>query len=178
MHNFEKNDYVEPKDPELLYQILISQYGMARAEANGIKSDKLLIASDIDEHTLRLKGWSMRLPVQMFKKRIMPVTAARTTRTPAKISLESFYRVAAAVKPHTKESVVLHMAAEVGEVSECLVQPDRKGDIVEESVDVILCALDVIYLELGKTHGTEEITALINKKMDAKAEKWLNTCKR
>lgn len=175
MHNIKKNDRVSSKDPHLLFQILTTQYGVSRAEANGIKNDKTLIAADVDEHTIRLKGWSMRLPVQMF---INLETPEQDVRPAQVIDLAKFYQVASTVKPHSKESVVLHMSAEVGEVAECLVQPQRKGDIVEESVDVILCALDVIYLELGQTHGSEEITAIINKKMDAKSEKWFNTCKK
>lgn len=172
--------WVLPKDSQLLYKVLTTQYGLAYADANMITNGTILFVADVTEHSIRIKGWSMQLPKQMFKKYQPPVVPAEkpAERPVQVIDLTKFYQVASTVKPHSKESVVLHMSAEVGEVAECLVQPQRNGDIVEESVDVILCALDVIYLELGQTHGTEEITAIINKKMDAKSEKWLNTCKR
>ena len=93
------------------------------------------------------------------------------------IHMNGFYDVAFKVKPRSVSDVVHHLSSEVGEISECLVQPHRGGNIVEESVDAILCALDVIYLELRDTHGRSEITKKINEVMRVKLEKWYETCK-
>lgn len=93
------------------------------------------------------------------------------------VVLDKFFKVAHRVKKRTKSDVVHHLAAEVGEISECLIQPQRGGNIVEESVDAIVCALDVINLELGATHGTAEIAQVINKILDKKLDKWYDTCK-
>lgn len=92
------------------------------------------------------------------------------------IDINHFFDVASKVKKRTKSDVTLHLSAEVGEIAECLVQPERNGNIVEESVDVIVCALDIIYLELSTTHGTGEITQVINKLVEKKLNKWLSTC--
>lgn len=100
------------------------------------------------------------------------------TNETSKISLRSFFQAASLVKPHSMESIVLHMASEVGEVSECLVQPERNGDIVEESVDVILCALDVIYTQLSGCKTNSEITEIVNKLVAEKSNKWYNTHKK
>lgn len=94
------------------------------------------------------------------------------------IDLSTVYKTAKSVKPRTKESVALHLGSEAGEINECLVQPQRGGNIVEESVDAILCALDLIYLELGTTHGTPEISRVIQALIEKKCEKWAETCKR
>lgn len=98
-------------------------------------------------------------------------------RENSSVVLDNFFKVAHQVKKRTKSDVVHHLAAEVGEISECLVQPQRGGNIVEESVDAIVCALDVIYLELNTTHGTTEIAQVINKLLDKKLDKWYRTCK-
>lgn len=100
----------------------------------------------------------------------------KLANSPESIQLGNFYSVAQSVKSRSKSEVVLHLAAEVGEIAECLVQPQRKGNIVEESVDAIICALDVIYLELGTNHGESEITNEINRLVDLKLKKWLHTC--
>lgn len=92
------------------------------------------------------------------------------------VVLDKFFKTAHSVKKRTVSDVVHHLSAEVGEISECLVQPQRGGDIVEESVDAIVCALDVIYLKLGTTHGTAEIAQVINKLLDKKLDKWYSTC--
>lgn len=94
------------------------------------------------------------------------------------IDLSTVYKTAKSVKPRTKESVALHLGSEAGEINECLVQPQRGGNIVEESVDAILCALDLIYLELGTTHGTPEISRVIQALIEKKCEKWAETCKK
>lgn len=94
------------------------------------------------------------------------------------IDLSTVYKTAKSVKPRTKESVALHLGSEAGEINECLVQPQRGGNIVEESVDAILCALDLIYLELGTTHGTHEISRVIQALIEKKCEKWAETCKK
>jgi len=93
------------------------------------------------------------------------------------VVLDSFFKTAHRVKPRTISDVVHHLSSEVGEIAECLVQPHRGGDIVEESVDAILCALDIIYLQLRATHGTTEIAQKINEVMKVKLEKWYETCK-
>ena len=98
-------------------------------------------------------------------------------RENSSVVLDKFFKVAHQVKKRTKSDVVHHLSAEVGEISECLVQPQRGGNIVEESVDAIVCALDVIYLELNITHGTAEIAQVINKLLDKKLDKWYRTCK-
>lgn len=92
------------------------------------------------------------------------------------VVLDKFFKTAHSVKKRTVSDVVHHLSAEVGEISECLVQPQRGGDIVEESVDAIVCALDVIYLKLSTTHGTTEIAQVINKLLDKKLDKWYDTC--
>lgn len=92
------------------------------------------------------------------------------------VVLDKFFKTAHSVKKRTVSDVVHHLSAEVGEISECLVQPQRGGDIVEESVDAIVCALDVIYLKLSTTHGTTEIAQVINKLLDKKLDKWYSTC--
>lgn len=97
-------------------------------------------------------------------------------RESTSVVLDDFFKVAHRVKKRHKSDVVHHMAAEVGEVSECIIQPQRGGNIVEESVDVILCALDVIYLELNATHGTHEIAQVVNKLVAKKLQKWYDTC--
>lgn len=94
------------------------------------------------------------------------------------IDLSTVYKTAKSVKPRTKESVALHLGSEAGEINECLVQPQRGGNIVEESVDAILCAFDLIYLELGQTHGTHEISRVIQRLIETKCAKWAETCKR
>lgn len=94
------------------------------------------------------------------------------------IDLSTVYKTAKSVKPRTKESVALHLGSEAGEINECLVQPQRGGNIVEESVDAILCALDLIYLELGTTHGTPEISRVIQALIEKKCAKWAETCKK
>lgn len=99
------------------------------------------------------------------------------SRERSTVLLSEFFRVAHRVQKRTVSDVVHHLSAEVGEISECLVQPHRNGNIVEESVDAIICALDVIYLSLRQTHGTSEIAEVINKLMDTKLAKWYDTCK-
>lgn len=94
------------------------------------------------------------------------------------IDLSTVYKTAKSVKPRTKESVALHLGSEAGEINECLVQPQRGGNIVEESVDAILCAFDLIYLELGTTHGTPEISRVIQSLIEKKCAKWAETCKK
>ncbi|QDH49195.1 hypothetical protein PHYNN_73 [Pantoea phage Phynn] len=103
-------------------------------------------------------------------------TGQKETTAPM-LDLKKFYQVAALVKPRSKEQVALHLAAEAGEIAECLIQPERNGNLVEESVDAILCALDLVYLELGKTHGEKEITEILNKNIAEKLDKWYRTCK-
>ena len=93
------------------------------------------------------------------------------------INMHGFYPAAHKVKQRSISDVVHHLSSEVGEIAECLVQPQRGGNIVEESVDAILCALDIIYLELRATHGTSEITDKINEVMAVKLAKWYETCK-
>lgn len=99
------------------------------------------------------------------------------TREETAIVLDKFFEIAHKVKKRTKSDVVHHLSAEVGEISECLIQPQRGGNIVEESIDAIVCALDVIYLELGTTHGRYEIAKIINDTLAEKLDKWYRTCK-
>ena len=94
------------------------------------------------------------------------------------IKMDRFFQVARDVKPRRKENVVLHLASEVGEIAECLEQPERGGNIVEESIDAILCGLDLIFLELGTTHGHNEIVDIINKTIATKLQKWHDTKKK
>lgn len=115
---------------------------------------------------------------ELFRKILEEANAGGEVapRESTSVVLDDFFKVAHQVKKRHKSDVVHHMAAEVGEVSECIIQPQRGGNIVEESVDVILCALDVIYLELNATHGTHEIAQVVNKLVAKKLQKWYDTC--
>lgn len=116
-----------------------------------------------------------------FTKYVVQHTASTSentaTREETTIVLDKFFEIAHKVKKRTKSDVVHHLSAEVGEISECLIQPQRGGNIVEESIDAIVCALDVIYLELGTTHGRYEIAKIINDTLAEKLDKWYRTCK-
>lgn len=115
---------------------------------------------------------------ELFRKILEEANAGGEVapRESTSVVLDDFFKVAHRVKKRNKSDVVHHMAAEVGEVSECIIQPQRGGNIVEESVDVILCALDVINLELNATHGTHEIAQVVNKLVAKKLQKWYDTC--
>ncbi|QPI17967.1 hypothetical protein POP12_175 [Pectobacterium phage POP12] len=91
------------------------------------------------------------------------------------VDLRPVFDAAKKVKRRSKESVALHLGAEVGEINECLIQPERGGNLVEESVDAIICSLDLIWLELQSTHGTVEIADIVQKKIDEKCKKWIAT---
>lgn len=147
----------------------------------------LLVSSNRDY--VYLEGISGRIHFEIMDKLFNPVWIKQecesevtqndyvAPRENTSVVLDKFFKVAHQVKKRTKSDVVHHLAAEVGEISECLIQPQRGGNIVEESVDAIVCALDVINLELGTTHGTAEIAQVINKILDKKLDKWYDTCK-
>lgn len=133
---------------------------------------KPLLITKVQDNEVWIDGFSETIDTQhiiaFFQK---------LERNQPYIDLSEFYSVARHVKPRNLETVSLHLAAEVGEIAEALIQPDRGGDVIEEAVDAILCGLDLVYLEMKRRgKSDEETSAILNKTIATKLGKWYRTC--
>lgn len=193
MNLYKENDLYVPTFGLLTYNSRLDGYGkefdfVASVKRHLERSGGLSIPRQIHyvcKEGVFLNGVPHVIPFNVFEgyftKYVVQHTASTSentaTREEMAIVLDKFFEIAHKVKKRTKSDVVHHLSAEVGEISECLIQPQRGGNIVEESIDAIVCALDVIYLELGTTHGRHEIAKIINEMLAEKLDKWYRTCK-
>ena len=196
MNLYKENDLYVSAFGLLTYHSMLAGYGkefdfVASVKRHLERSGGLSIPRQIHyvcKEGVFLNGVPHVIPFNVFEnyftsletvlRNAMDTTSENTaTREETAIVLDKFFEIAHKVKKRTKSDVVHHLSAEVGEISECLIQPQRGGNIVEESIDAIVCALDVIYLELGTTHGRYEIAKIINEMLAEKLDKWYRTCK-
>ncbi|UQJ95820.1 hypothetical protein ALHIDCOG_00433 [Klebsiella phage CPRSB] len=176
MNLYKENDLYVPTFGLLTYNSRLDGYGKEFDFVTSVKrhlerSGGLSIPRQIHyvcKRRVFLNGVPHVIPFNVFEgyftKYVVQHTASTSentaTREETTIVLDKFFEIAHKVKKRTKSDVVHHLSAEVGEISECLIQPQRGGNIVEESIDAIVCALDVIYLELGTTHGRYKLQKL------------------
>lgn len=196
MSKYKVGDMYAPKDVFMAVALMASKEGQLRNICDQMRKDPIdfnaprkIIHVVPVRNIVYLEGIPSCISFEIMDNLFNPVWVKKecesevtqndyvAPRENTSVVLDKFFKVAHRVKKRTKSDVVHHLAAEVGEISECLIQPQRGGNIVEESVDAIVCALDVINLELGTTHGTAEIAQVINKILDKKLDKWYDTCK-
>ncbi|UJP30433.1 hypothetical protein phKl59_76 [Raoultella phage Rpl1] len=193
MNLYKENDLYVPAFGLLTYHSMLAGYGkefdfVASVKRHLERSGGFSIPRQIHyvcKEGVFLNGVPHVIPFNVFENYFTKYVVQQTettsdntaTREETAIVLDKFFEIAHKVKKRTKSDVVHHLSAEVGEISECLIQPQRGGNIVEESIDAIVCALDVIYLELGTTHGRHEIAKIINEMLAEKLDKWYRTCK-
>ncbi len=94
--------------------------------------------------------------------------------------IQETFEISKVVRPRTKHQVLNHLVQEVGELAKEVAEDEKwpygqsgEDGITGESVDVILCALDLIWLHEGENHiDIQSVMRTVETKVKQKLDKW------